>query len=200
MMTPAQRMQSCADLIGERGVPDPWDYARRMKSTHEIGDFLAVFDAYLMACGVRHFTALEVCTPSKDSQKVAKRTDAAESLYRDQFVLVPEVWLWQPIAALVVGFCDPIREALGAPVTLRNCLRPWWINQQVAGSGIASDHCQTASADLDLSTSGDLKAAHAKARELYDQHGENLAVSMGQGETVIHMAIHSPLGHRKWNY
>lgn len=194
-------MQSCADLINEKGqAPDPWEFARRMRSTHEIGDFLAVFDAYLMACGVRHFTALEVCTPSPDSQKVAKRSGSDKSIYKGQFVLVPPVWLWQPLAALLVGFCDPIRDALGAPITFRNGLRPWWINQQVAGSGIASDHPQTACADLDLSTAGDLEAAHSVARELYDKRGESFGVSLGQGKAVIHIGIHSPMGHRKWTY
>ena len=198
-MTPAERMQACADLISPP-APDPWEYARRMKSTREIGHYLATLDAYLLACGVRHFSAFEVSTMSGASQKVAKRMGAARSLYGDQFVDPIPVWLWQPFAALLVGFCDPIRDALGAPVTLRNGLRQWAVNQQVASSGISSDHPNTACADLDLARSGDLKAAHAKAEELYAKHGDVHGVSLGQGASVIHIGIHSPMGHRRWRY
>jgi hypothetical protein len=199
-MTPAERMQATADLIGDRGsVPDPWAFAKRIGKSHDIGEYLAHFGAYLKACGVRNFTALEVSTPSKSSQRVAAKTGASKSMYRGQFVLVLPVWLWQPMAACVL-LADQIRDALGAPVTLRNGVRPWWINQQVAGSGIASDHPMTAAVDLDLSRNGDLDAAHAVADELYAKHAEDLEISIGQGDTVIHIGIHSPAGHRRWNY
>lgn len=200
-MTPAERMRSCADLIGARGdVPNPWDYFRRLKSTHEIGDYLAMLDVYFHECGVRHFTAIEACTMSSSSQKVAKRMRARKSIYRDQYIEPITVWHAQPMAALLVGFADPIRDALGAPITLRNGFRSWSINQQVAKSGIGSDHPMTACVDLDLSKDGDLKAAHAKARELYDKHADTFETSIGQGDTVIHFGIYSPMGHREWKY
>jgi hypothetical protein len=176
-MTPAERMQATADLIGDRGsVPDPWAFAKRIGKSHDIGEYLAHFGAYLKACGVRNFTALEVSTPSKSSQRVAAKTGASKSMYRGQFVLVLPVWLWQPMAACVL-LADQIRDALGAPVTLRNGVRPW-----------------------DLSRNGDLDAAHAVADELYAKHAEDLEISIGQGDTVIHIGIHSPAGHRRWNY
>jgi hypothetical protein len=74
----------------------------------------------------------------------------------------------------VVKLADEVRDALGAPVTFRNGVRPWWINQQVASSGVASDHPMAAACDLDLSKSGDLKAAHEAADEIYHRHAEDL--------------------------
>ena len=58
----------------------------------------------------------------------------------------------------------------------------------------------TASVDLDLSKNGDLAAAHKVAELIYTDHAEDLQVSLGQGETVIHLGIHSPKGHRRWKY
>jgi len=195
-MTPSQRMAACEVVTGP---VDPWIYAKRIGRSHAIGDYLDSFGAYLNACGVQHFSALEVCTPSKSSQNVAAKTGADQSMYRGQFVLVLPVWLWAPMATVTL-LADDVREALGAPVTFRNGVRPWWINQQVAGSGIASDHPMTAAADLDLSRDGDLKAAHAMAERLYRKHAEDLEISMGVGERVIHFGIHSPNGHRRWSY
>jgi hypothetical protein len=99
-----------------------------------------------------------------------------------------------------VLLADSVRDALGAPITLRNGIRPWWINQQVASSGIASDHPMTAAVDLDLSKDGDLKAAHDRAESLYRMHAADLDISMGQGDRVIHFGVHSPMGHRRWRY
>ena len=195
-MTPSQRMASCERITGE---VDPWKFAARIGSSKEVGDYLDHFGEFLNCCGVRHFSPLEVSTPSKSSQNVASRTGATRSMYRGQFVLVLPVWLWTPMGA-VVKLADEVRDALGAPITFRNGVRPWWINQQVAGSGIASDHPMTAAADLDLSASGDLKEAHARAENLYRLHADDLAISMGTGERVIHFGIHSPKGHRRWSY
>ena len=195
-MTPSERMSACEALTGP---VDPWDYARKIGKSHDIGEYLAHFGAYLKACGVRHFSALEVSTPSKSSQAVAANTGSAKSMYRGQFVLVTPVLLW-PMMAAVALLADEIREALDAPITLRNGLRPWWINQQVAPSGIGSDHPMTAAVDLDLSSSGDVDAAHEKASALYRKHGDDLEISIGQGKTVIHIGIHSPGGHRRWTY
>lgn len=195
-MTPSERMAACEAVTGP---VDPWVYADRIGRSHAIGDYLEAFGAYLNACGVQHFSALEVSTPSKSSQQVAAKTGAERSIYRGQFVLVLPVWLWAPMATVTL-LADDVREALGAPVTFRNGVRPWWINQQVAGSGIASDHPMTAATDLDLSRDGDLKAAHAMAERLYRKHSEDLEISMGVGERVIHFGIHSPNGHRRWSY
>ena len=196
-MTPAERMAACAAFIG-RDV-DPWPFAKSIGKSKEIGDYLEAFGGYIEACGVRHFSALEVSTPSSSSQQVAARTGSDASVYRGQFCLVAPVWLWQPLAAVVL-MADEIRDALGGPITLRNAIRNWWINQQVASSGIASDHPMTAALDLDLSSSGDLKAAHARAEELYSAHADDLAISLGLGEKVVHLALHSPRGHRRWSY
>ena len=196
-MTPAERMAACAAVICD--APDPWEYADRIGRSDDIGVYLQHFGDYLKDCGIRHFSALEVSTPSKSSQQVAARTGSDKSMYRGQFVLVLPVWLWQPMAA-VVTLADDIRSVLGAPITLRNGIRPWWINQQVASSGIGSDHPMTASVDLDLSKDGDLAAAHKVAELIYTDHAEDLQVSLGQGETVIHLGIHSPKGHRRWKY
>lgn len=195
-MTPSERMAACEAVTGP---VDPWEYADRIGRSDAIGDYLDAFGAYLNACGVQHFSALEVSTPSKSSQQVAAKTGADRSMYRGQFVLVLPVWLWAPMAAVVL-LADDVREALGAPVTFRNGVRPWWINQQVAGSGIASDHPMTAAADLDLSKDGNIDAAHAMAERLYRKHADDLAISMGVGERVIHFGIHSPKGHRRWSY
>jgi len=181
-------------------APDPWEFAKTVGKSQDIGVFLGALDDYFEACGVEHFTAFEVCTMSSSSQDVAKRMKADKSMHRGQYVEPLPIWLWQPMAALLVGFCDPIRKALGAPVTFRNGLRQWAVNQQVASSGIMSDHPNTACADLDLSRDGDLDAAHRTARALYDLHGTTQGVSLGQGDTVIHIGIHSPMGHRKWTY
>jgi len=196
MKKPSERLQACADLIGD---VDPYPFSKSIGSSDRISEYLDKFDDFLEACGVRYFSALEVCTPSSSSQEVASRTGSIKSMHRGQFVLVYPVLLWQPMACVVV-LADEIREALGAPITLRNGMRPWWINQQVAGSGIASDHPMTAAVDLDLSKSGDLSRAHAKARSLYDLHAEDLDISLGLGETVVHLGIHSPHGHRRWSY
>jgi len=51
-----------------------------------------------------------------------------------------------------------------------------------------------------LSKDGDLAAAHKVAELIYTDHAEDLQVSLGQGETVIHLGIHSPKGHRRWKY
>lgn len=195
-MTPAERSAACEAITGP---VDPWPYAKAIGKSDSIGKYLSALGAYLKACGVRNFTALEVSTPSKSSQRIGAKTGAVKSMYRGQFVLVLSVWLWQPMAAVVL-LADEIRDELGAPITLRNGVRPWWINQQVAGSGIASDHPMTAAVDLDLSRSGDLKAAHRMAETLYAEHAESLEISMGQGDTVIHFGVHSPAGHRRWRY
>lgn len=200
-MTPGDRMNACADLIGERGhVPDPFEYFAKLGKTHEIGDYLAMLQAFFKDCGVRHFTAFEACTMSSASQKVAKRMRARKSIYRNQYVEPVTVWHALPMAALLVGFADPIRDELDDTITLRNGFRSWAINQQVAKSGIGSDHPQTACVDLDLNPKGNLAAAHAKARELYDKHADVFGTSLGQGKTVIHFGIHGPAGHRKWTY
>lgn len=195
-MTPSQRMAACEAFTGPI---DPWTYAKRIGGSDAISDYLSAFDAYLDDCGVRHFSAFEVSTPSSSSQAVAARTGSSKSVYKGQFCLVPPVWLWQPMGACVL-LADSVRDALGAPITLRNGIRPWWINQQVASSGIASDHPMTAAVDLDLSKDGDLKAAHDRAESLYRMHAADLDISMGQGDRVIHFGVHSPMGHRRWRY
>lgn len=195
-MTPSERMASCEAITGD---VDPWHFSKAIGKSHEIEDYLRAFGGYLKACGVRNFTALEVSTPSKSSQKIAARTGATKSMHRGQFVLVAPVWLWAPMAAVVL-LSDEIRDELGAPITLRNGIRPWWLNQSMSTSGIASDHPQTAAVDLDLSRSGDLKAAHRMAECLYMEHEHTLKPSLGQGSTVIHFSIHSPHGHRQWRY
>lgn len=194
--TPSSRMKSCEALTGP---VDPWGYARAIGRSGDIGDYLEHFGEYLKACGVRYFSALEVSTPSKSSQAVAARTGSEQSLYRGQFVLVLPVWLWQPMGACVL-LADKIRKAHDAPVSMRNGIRPWWINQQVASSGISSDHPMTAAADLDLSSGGNSRAAHAEANRLYDLHAEDLDISMGLGSRVVHLGVHSPNGHRRWSY
>jgi hypothetical protein len=135
-MTPSQRMASCERITGE---VDPWEFSARIGSSKEIGDYLDHFGEFLNFCGVRHFSPLEVSTPSKSSQNVASRTGATRSMYRGQFV-------------------------------------------------------------LDLSKSGDLKAAHDAADEIYHRHAEDLEISLGLGDTVVHFGIHSPNGHRRWSY
>lgn len=195
-MSAVGRMAACYALTG---CVDPWPYVAGIGKSGEIGDYLEALQAYLDAIGVEYFTALEVSTPSQSSQQVAAKTGADRSLYRGQFVLVLPVWLWPSMGAVVL-LADKIRRAHGAPVIMRNGVRPWWINQQVAGSGIASDHPQTAAVDLDLSQDGDAQAAHAMALELYKLHAKDLDISMGLGDTVVHLGVHSPHGHRRWSY
>jgi hypothetical protein len=38
------------------------------------------------------------------------------------------------------------------------------------------------------------------AETLYAEHAESLDISMGIGDTVIHLGVHSPHGHRRWSY
>jgi hypothetical protein len=194
--TPAERMALCSTFIGD---VNPWPFTQSVGKSKKIGDYLNAFDQFLDAVGIKYFSALEISTPSSDSQQVAARTGSDASVYNGQFVLVYPVWLWVPMAA-AAKLADEVRVALGAPITCRNGIRPWWINQQVASSGIVSDHPMTAAVDLDLSSSGDLKAAHARAEELYTAHASDLEISMGQGDRVIHFGVHSPHGHRRWSY
>ena len=195
-MTPSARMRFCESITGPI---DPWEYVREIGKSSDIDDYLGALNRYLDAIGVRRFSALEVSTPSASSQAIAKKTDPKESIHNGKFVLVIPVWLWQPLGAVTL-LADEIRTAHGAPVVCRNSTRPWWINQHIAASGIASDHPQTAALDLDLSKGGDAEAAHARAEELYDEHARTLEPSLGLGPNVIHFGIHSPHGRRRWRY
>jgi hypothetical protein len=175
----AGQLALCCRRLTGRDLEEPFAY------DHTLGGF----NRYLKAHGTgRFFKAREICTP-RDKRK-AKRAGYT--------LLLPPRHAW-PWAMLVVAVADGMRRIVGTSVTMRNLWRPHSYNQQVAKSGIRSDHPNACGADLDFQSVNHRRKAEGYARGLHCAIPE-LEISLGMGSTVLHVGVMSPQGSRHWFY
>ena len=100
---------------------------------------------------------------------------------------------------LVLTLGDRMRDAVAAPVTLRNLYRPMRYNRLVAKSGIRSDHPNGAAGDFDFSSGAQRQTAEDAMRQVAADHPE-LEISLGLGARTLHVGCLSPEGSRSWFY
>ena len=145
------------------------------------------FEKYIEEIGARRVSAKELLTPH--NREVA--TDLGYEW------LLPERNLWINLVPLIDIF-EIIRDAVDAPITVRNWWRPADYNDRVGGAK-ASDHITAHSFDCDFRTHDHRRVAEKIVKEMQDKR-RDLQISLGLGGYTIHIGALSPKGKRSWTY
>jgi hypothetical protein len=149
---------------------------------------IAGFDKFLKDTGVRFTDAEEFTRPRNRS--IARQVGYTS-------FLPPKEW-WERSAALAMMFTR-LREYVGSPVYIYNAWRPEEYNShRDIGGAAASDHITNNAIDCDFHTPENRRKAEAWLRNLYEN--PLLDMSLGLGQTKIHIGILSPRGNRHWYY
>lgn len=153
---------------------------------------IAAFDAWHARLHIRHFSVSEIVTPN--------HRDKAKACGYEHFIPPTNRWPW---VALVLKLSDIVRDAVDAPVKMRNLWRPPAYNAMVGGAK-NSDHIHACAADLDFKTTEHRRIAEQTLRaiELLSlvPHAPRLNLSLGLGAKTIHVGAMSPGGRRQWYY
>lgn len=172
--------QPVSDLIDKPRVEcdvDPEDYEPTFDG----------FSSYIEAIGARRVSAKELLTPHNRS--------VADDLGYEW--LLPERVMWANLVPLIDIF-EIIRDAVDAPITVRNWWRPADYNERVGGAK-ASDHITAHAFDCDFKTHDQRRVAERIVVEM-QQKRSDLALSLGLGGYTIHLGACSPKGKRTWKY
>lgn len=145
------------------------------------------FEKYIEAIGARRVSAKELLTPHN-------RAVADDLGYQ---WLLPSRSSWAHLVPLIDIF-EIIRDAVDAPIVVRNWWRPADYNAKVGGAK-ASDHITAHAFDCDFKTHDQRREAERIVVEM-QQKRPDLALSLGLGGYTIHLGACSPKGKRTWKY
>ena len=145
------------------------------------------FSAYIEAIGARRVSAKELLTPHNRS--------VAEDLGYQW--LLPERAMWANLVPLIDIF-EIIRDAVDAPIVVRNWWRPADYNARVGGAP-ASDHITANAFDCDFKTYDQRRVAERVVVGMQKRR-DDLQISLGLGGYTIHLGAMSPKGRRTWKY
>lgn len=145
------------------------------------------FKQYIKAIGAERVTAEELLKPHN-------RSVADDLGYQ---WLLPKREMWKHLVPLIDMF-ELVRDAVDAPIYVRNWWRPGDYNAQVGGAA-GSDHITAHAFDCDFQTSDHRRIAEKILEDLQDDR-RDLQISLGLGDKTIHIGAMSPRGRRTWKY
>ena len=145
------------------------------------------FEKYIEAIGARRVSAKELLTPHNRS--------VADDL--GYYWLLPDRATWANLVPLIDIF-EIIRDAVDAPIVVRNWWRPADYNERVGGAK-ASDHITGHAFDCDFKTHDQRRVAERIVVEMQRKRPD-LALSLGLGGYTIHLGACSKRGKRTWKY
>lgn len=179
--------------LDELGAPAP-----TLAEVQAYRSDLMGFQGFLDHQGIRHFSAIEVCSP--------RWPEGARKLGWDHFVppndAVPEYWLH---LALNLTIAEKMRAVRRRPINCYNAWRPGenWepkgnYNLLVAKSK-GSDHPVCAAIDLDFGDPGYLDEATAVVLgPLW--RANKFDLSLGIGDNELHLGTFNRPGQYRWKY
>ena len=145
------------------------------------------FSSYIKAIGARRVSAKELLMPHN-------RAVADDLGYQ---WLLPDRDFWGRLVPLIDIF-EIIRDAVDAPIVVRNWWRPADYNAEVGGAK-ASDHITAHAFDCDFKTHDQRRIAERIVVGMQKRR-DDLQLSLGLGGYTIHLGAMSPKGCRTWKY
>lgn len=158
----------------------------------------------LEKAGVRYFTSHELCRVRRPSHaKPPENSDDGALIWRDgvPYFLPRKDWWMRGVA--LCKLLDPIRKAIGSPISVANWWRPEPYNSLVGGSE-DSDHITAHAFDVDAKGEDDAAdiVEYLYDGFRFDSISGALNMSIGTYEKSprrIHVGLFSPRGHRRWH-
>jgi hypothetical protein len=153
-----------------------------------------IFNNYLRLAGVRNTNATELFTPRKPD--LAKELGYESNLKETFLDYLPLSWYSRMI--LVCWVFQQLRDHLGEPISIYNSYRPPTYNKAVGGAP-ASDHIFCSAIDMSFRNSDSRRKAESFLKD-FRRKNPSLNISLGFGNTMIHLGVLSPRGSRTWFY